>query len=85
MVLAALKLLCESAETLRLTISDDENLQAHRLASGENAASVVERLGFDPREIPLPMPHSKFMAELKRTGHLRGASNRLLPQKPMIH
>ena len=70
--LAALKLLCESAETLRLTINDVENLQTQRFASEENAARLVEHMGFDPRKIPLPIPHSKFLAELKRTGHLRG-------------
>lgn len=68
--LAALKLLCESAETLRLTINDVENLQAHRSAREENAASLVERMGFDPWKIPLPMTHFKFLAELKRSDHL---------------
>ena len=68
--LAALKLLCESAETLRLTINDVENLQAQRSASEKNAASLVECMGFDPWKILLPMTHLKFLAELKRTGHL---------------
>ena len=68
--LAALKLLCESAETLRLTINDVENLQAHLSDREKNAAILVERMGFDPWKIPLPMTHPKFLAELRRTDHL---------------